>query len=238
VKFSTPTIANGKVYAGTQNSLAGYGLLGSPAIAPGGVVNAASYQPGPVAPGSYITIFGQNLAQTIATAPSYPLPKTLAGSSLTIDGVPAPLYYASPTQIDAQVPFETALGTATAILTVGSTPLPAISFTVQATAPGLFTSAATASAGSVITVYGTGQGMVATPIADGAAAADSPVGITAPVAATLGGQPVQVSSAGLAPRVAGVFEVSIQIPNLPPGDYPLIVTIGNVPSNSALITVN
>src|SRR6202030_1250446 len=53
VKFSTPTIANGRVYAGTQNSLAVYGLLGSPAVAPGGVVNAASYQPGPVAPGSF-----------------------------------------------------------------------------------------------------------------------------------------------------------------------------------------
>jgi hypothetical protein len=32
--------------------------------------------------------------------------------------------------------------------------------------------------------------------------------------------------------------VSIQIPNLAPGDYPLIVTIGGVPSNSALITVS
>jgi uncharacterized protein (TIGR03437 family) len=238
VKFSTPTIANGNVYAGTQNSLAVYGLLGSPAVAPGGVVNAASYQPRPVAPGSYITLFGHNLAQTIATAPTYPLPKTLAGSSLTINGVPAPIYYASPTQIDAQVPFGTALGTATAILTVGGAPLPAITFTVQATAPGLFTSAATASAGTVITVYGTGQGMVDTPIADGAAAPDSSIGITAPVTATIGGQPVQDSAAGLAPRVAGVFEVSIQIPNLPPGDYPLIVTIGNVPSNSALITVS
>jgi hypothetical protein len=54
----------------------------------------------------------------------------------------------------------------------------------------------------------------------------------------LGGQPVQVSFAGLVPRLAGVFQISIQIPNLAPGDYPLIVTIGGVPSNSALVTVS
>jgi uncharacterized protein (TIGR03437 family) len=237
VKFSTPTIANGKVYAGTQNSLAVYGLLGSPAVTSGGIVNAASYQPGPVAPGSLITLFGQNLAQTIATAPSYPLPTTLAGSSLAINGVAAPLYYASPTQIDAQVPFSTAAGTASAILTVGGTPLPAVTFVVQPTAPGLFTTTANASVGDVTTVYGTGQGLVDTPIADGAAAPDSPVKITAPVTATLGGQPAEVSLAGLASHLAGVFQVTIQIPNLPPGDYPLVITIGGASSNSAQITV-
>jgi uncharacterized protein (TIGR03437 family) len=247
VKFSTPTIANGKVYAGTQNSLAVFGLLGSPAIASGGVVNAASYQAGPVAPGSLIALFGQNMAQTVATA-SYPLPTTLAGSSLTINGVAAPLYYASPTQINAQVPFATASGTATAVLTVGGAALPAASFMAQATAPGLFlarnadgsanSSGQPAAVGSMITVYGTGQGMVDNPIADGAAAPASPPSKpTATVTAILGGQPAQVSSISLAPGLAGVFQATIQVPNLAPGDYPLIVSIGGASSNSVVISV-
>ena len=242
VKFSTPTIAHGKVYAGTQNSLAVFGLLGSPAVTPGGVVNAASYQPGPVAPGSLIALFGQNMAQTVATA-SYPLPTTLAGSSLTINGEPAPIYYASPTQIDAQVPFATTPGTATAILTVGGAALPAVSFMVQPTAPGLFMDGANhalaqaAPAGSTITVYGTGQGRLDNPVADGAAAPNTPPSKpVAAVAATLGGQPAQVSSVSLVPGMAGVFQVSIQVPNLAPADYPLVVTIGGAASNSALIT--
>jgi hypothetical protein len=56
VKFSTPTIANGKVYAGTQNSIAVYGLIPSEtSIAIG--VNGADFTPGPVAPGSILSIF-------------------------------------------------------------------------------------------------------------------------------------------------------------------------------------
>jgi uncharacterized protein (TIGR03437 family) len=80
--------------------------------------------------------------------------------------------------------------------------------------------------------------MVDNPIADGAAAPASPPSKpTAPVTATLGGQPAQVSSIFLAPRLAGVFEASIQVPSLAPGDYPLIVTIGGASSNSVLIRV-
>ncbi len=237
VKFSTPTVANGKVYAGTQNSLAVFGLFGTPALGSGGVVNAASYQPGPVAPGSLITLFGQNLAQTIATAPSYPLPLSLAGSSLTINGIPAPIYYASPSQIDAQVPYEVAPGPATAILTVGGVALPDIAFTVQPTAPGLFMTTAIPVAGAV-TLYGTGQGAVDNPVATGAAASGSPPSQPmADVTATLAGQPIQISSIALAPHVAGVFEVSFQIPNLAPGDYPFTIAIGGVTGNSVLVSV-
>ena len=68
------------------------------------VVNAASYQPsyGPMA--SIATIFGSNLATTVATAQTIPLPLSLAGTSVTVGGVAAPLFYASPTQINLQMP--------------------------------------------------------------------------------------------------------------------------------------
>jgi uncharacterized protein (TIGR03437 family) len=245
VKFSAPTIVNGKVYVGTQNSLAVFGLLGAPALGANGVVNGANFVVSAVAPGSIVTLLGQNLATAVATA-SYPLPFTLGGSSLTIGGLPAPLYYASPRQIDAQVPFEVPPGPAAAVLTAGGTPLLPATLTVQAVAPELFIDESghavvnsPAVAGSMAIVFATGLGSVANPVATGAAAPSSPPSTTtAPVTATLGGQAAAVSSAQLEPGVAGVYEVAIQIPSLAPGDYPLVITIGGVSSNSAPITVS
>ena len=56
-----------------------------------------------MAPGAIVAIFGTNLAEGQQSA-NAPLPFTLGGTSVTINGVPAPLTFVSPAQINAQVP--------------------------------------------------------------------------------------------------------------------------------------
>jgi uncharacterized protein (TIGR03437 family) len=62
-----------------------------------------------VAPGTVITISGTNLSDTTLSGTpndsgNYPI--SLGGVELYIDGIMAPLIYVSPTQINAQIPFE------------------------------------------------------------------------------------------------------------------------------------
>ena len=83
--------------------------------------NSASYRLGNfVAPGGIGTLFGAELAPFAEAATSAPLPLTLAGVSVTVGGIAAPLYYVSPGQINYQVPFEVPLGTAQLVVTRGA----------------------------------------------------------------------------------------------------------------------
>ncbi len=100
-----------------------------------------------VAPNSFATLFGSNLANTTATAAVIPLPLSLGGATLTVTdsaGVtrPAGLVYASPTQINFVVPDGTSPGTATLQETNGST-TQTFSATVQNVVPELFSMSST-----------------------------------------------------------------------------------------------
>jgi uncharacterized protein (TIGR03437 family) len=228
--------------------------VATPAIT--GIVNAASFIPGPVAPGSLIAIFGTNLAGTTLSATSFPLPVSLGNTSINWNGVLVPLLYVSPTQINAQVPFEVPAGALNISAVVNGTSSPTASVGISGTAPGIFLlSSAHAAAtnldgsvnsslnpvigGSYVTVYFTGQGAFDNPYADGAPAPMTPLSWTlADTKATIGGVTTSVLFSGATPTLAGLSQVNLLVPTgLAPGEYPVAITVGGVTSNSGTLSI-
>src|SRR5260370_39932284 len=84
-----------------------------PTIADNGIVNGASFEAGkPVAPGSYISIFGSNLSDFSDSAPTPILPLAIDFAMVSFDvpsaniSAPGHLIYVSPGQVNLQVPWE------------------------------------------------------------------------------------------------------------------------------------
>jgi uncharacterized protein (TIGR03437 family) len=94
------------------------GAAGAPAVTQGGVV-AASSSSTTIQPGSYVTIYGTNLASTTETSTGN-FPTMLGGVTVTIDGKSAYLTYVSPTQINVEAPDDTVSGTVNVVVTNSS----------------------------------------------------------------------------------------------------------------------
>src|SRR6185369_4960358 len=63
------------------------------------VLNAANFALGyPLSPGSYVALFGTGFGSQNLTAPP-PYQNSLGGVSVTINGVPTPIYHVEPTLI-------------------------------------------------------------------------------------------------------------------------------------------
>jgi uncharacterized protein (TIGR03437 family) len=252
VKYAVPTVVNAKVYAGTQNSLVAYGLL-SPGAAIA-VSNAASGSAAAAAPGSIVSIYGSGLAASTATATSFPIPSALGGAAVAVDGIAAPLLYASPTQLNAQIPFDVSSGAANITVAVNGAAAGTASILIQSSAPGLFmqqgaaavvnqnglvnSQSQPAAVGTVIAAYLTGLGAVNPPGVTGVAAPASPLSmVNGLVTATIGGISASVRFAGLAPGFAGLYQVNIVVPQMATGQYPLQISVGGVVSNAATVSI-
>jgi uncharacterized protein (TIGR03437 family) len=184
-------------------------------------VNAASYVAGDLAPGSLISIFAAGLANSTASATSFPLPTELAGVSIKINNVAAPLLYVSPTQVNLQVPVELPAGSATITATLNNGVTNTISGNIGAVSPGIFVPVHTdgktpitpsnpAQANEVLVVYATGLGAVNGTMSSGQPAAALTTRETPVV--TVGGSAARVEWSGLTPNFAGLYQVNVKLP--------------------------
>ena len=230
----------------------------APCVAARGVVSAAADEGRPAVAGSLVSIYGANLAAAAAAATTPVLPQALGGVTVTIDGRAAPLFFVSPGQINLQLPPQTNIGSARAIVTKNGIAGPEAMFSVTEATPAVFERApgralaqnypggelngpeAPVAPGGVVTVYVTGAGAVAGgyPAAGTPAPASTLAPVELPWSATIGGQAAKALFLGLAPGMVGVYQANIGVPTgLPPGDYPLVVTVGGVTSTAAAVTV-
>ncbi len=234
------------------------GLVVNPALPSlnlAGVVNAASDQPG-LAPGELFSIFAGNLSgATTVSSGLGPWPASSNGISVKINGAAVPLALVSPTQINAQVPYEIAPGTAALTIESNGAMAGPVNLTIQPASPGIFVDGVgraaavnqdgtlnqpgnPAPSGSILSVYLTGQGFVDPSVSTGAPAPSDVLRYTvAQTTATLGGVPATVTFSGLAPGFVGLCQVNLQVPAGLAGDQPLIVTIGGAASNTGVVTV-
>jgi uncharacterized protein (TIGR03437 family) len=98
---------------------------GAPSISQGGIVNISTYSGDPAAQGDIIAVFGQQFtaAGTFYTNQGPPPLATMLGNvQVLVNGVPAPLYYVSPQQINLQMPYTAGSGQVTTVQVIsGST---------------------------------------------------------------------------------------------------------------------
>ena len=205
---------------------------------PQGVVNAANNAPftSNVAPGELILLYGSGLASQTVTASNAPFPTTLGGVQVSVGGMLAPLYYVSPTVISAIVPYYFPTersyqdvkvinnGTASNTVKVVSAYTSPGIFTVPSGGIGngailhgadysLVTPDSPAKAGEIVVLFMTGLGVTAPLIADGAAGPTNPLSLATAPDVYIDGAQAKVLFAGLAPSLAGLYQLNLTIPD-------------------------
>ncbi len=207
-------------------------------LIPQGVINAGAFAPPtyPVSPGALLSLFGAGLAPMTALADGTPLPTSLAGVSVTVNGVPAPLFFVSAGQINLQTPFSLNADRAAIMVTNNGVPSNEALVPVSATSPGVFSvnqnglghgiithadytlvsESSPAAPGEHIVIFLTGLGAVDPAFPDGAPAPGAePFARTVDraVSVEFGGEAGTVFYSGAAPGFVGLYQLNVQAPD-------------------------
>jgi uncharacterized protein (TIGR03437 family) len=232
--------------------------VSAPMIGQNGIVDGAGFASA-ISSGGISSLFGTNLAASTASAAAVPLPTTLAGTQVLVNGVAAPLFYVSPTQINFQMPAES-VGASVSVVVV-SAGINSLNATVNiaAAGPGIFTATSNgqgqgailnqdysansaqnpAAAGSVIQIFATGLGLTNPSMAAGQPASSSPLAntVSTPVV-TINGVAASVGFSGLAPGFVGLYQVNVTVPpGTPSGAATLQIQINGQSSNTATVAI-
>jgi uncharacterized protein (TIGR03437 family) len=147
----------------------------TPVVTAGGVLNAASSDvpAKALAPGSLVSIYGSNLSASTNLAPAIPLPTSLGTTSVTFNGVPAPMIAAihgsSYDQLNVQIPWEAisilppaTTGSVRMVVTQSNAASSVVNVPVTTASPGIFTINSTGSGQAV--AYGNSDYAFAAPL--------------------------------------------------------------------------
>jgi uncharacterized protein (TIGR03437 family) len=228
------------------------------------LIHAATLTPTAVVPGQMITITGMGLGPTVGISAR----PTAAGAIETrlgdvrvlFDGVPAPLLFVSSHQINAIVPYSVygRLSVRVQIESTAGFSVP-IEAKVQDANPGIFTvsgsgrgqaaalnedlssnsSSNPAPRGTVITIFGSGEGQTDPQGQDGRIIYTDLRRPRLPVAARIGGRPADVIYVGSASAlVSGVFQTNLRVPeDVDPGVVPVELRVGEAVTQSGVTIV-
>jgi len=206
--------------------------------------NAASYA-NAYAPGMAMAVFGTNLAPSPLVDDYYlPMLLNMEGVAVTVNGVSAPFYYVSPTQLNIQIPYETTLGDAVVGIN-NNGEVTSFTIPISVSAPGIYSAldgsgmlvpVSSGEQGKPVTAYITGEGNESPSVPTGWPGFFSPPGL--PVSVTVAGLPATVDLVGATYWAAGTTEVDFEVPaSAPLGPQPVVVTVGNAASTPVMLNV-
>lgn len=215
-----------------------------------------------VAPGGLASLFANISGFSTSVAGSLPWPKTLGNLQVLVNGTAAPLYAVVPAtatqsgQINFQVPASTGAGSATVQVKLNGSLVAQGTMTTASVSPGVFltdygarqgailnqnysvnSSGTRAKRGEVIQIFGTGQGVLDTAVADGAAPSPYAKSSLTPKV-YIANVEASVQFSGVV-GYPGLWQINAVVPDRPfvSGPTPLVVTINGVQGNHATFWV-
>lgn len=256
-----PAPRSGNIFAAGQSFAIAQAAAPILRISAAGIVNAASSQAGPVAPGEIVTIYGSGIGPSVPqqlqlTADRQRISTGVAGARVFFDGTAAPVLYASSSQVNVIVPYGIAARSTTVVrVELQGFRSNDVSMAVAASAPGIFSmdgsgtgpgailnqdgslnsAAAPAGRGSVVVLFGTGEGSTQPDGVDGKLAVRPLSKPVLPVSVQIGGVDARVVYSGAAPGFAGLLQINAVVPDsVEKGNLPVSIRVGDAVSQTGI----